>query len=166
MYIQIDAQGNPKSFPMVPENIESIMGKKLQEISDEELRAAGYAEIKHYIEPPKEVWYDISRGQIVRNDQGEVEQLWNRIELSPQEKVRSWLLGPRDFKMMTSDWTQLADAPLDAPMKAAWAVYRQALRDMTDVHDWATMKSPEEIVWPEEPHRMSKDDPNKWLKTS
>jgi hypothetical protein len=27
-----------------------------------------------------------------------------------------------------SDWTQLADAPVD---KAAWAVYRQALRDIT-----------------------------------
>ena len=28
-----------------------------------------------------------------------------------------------------SDWTQVADAPVD---KAAWATYRQALRDITE----------------------------------
>jgi len=166
MFIQIDAQGNPKSFPMVPENIESIIGKKQQDICKEELTPNGFAEIKNWAEPPREVWYDVSRGQIVKNDQGEIEQLWNRHELSVEEKVRSWLLGPRENKMLLSDWTQLADAPLDAETKAAWATYRQALRDMTDQHDWAAMKSPEEISWPVMPHKFSKDDPAKWLKLS
>jgi hypothetical protein len=57
-------------------------------------------------------------------------------------------------------------AQLDAETKAAWATYRQALRDMTDQHDWAAMKSPEEISWPVMPHKFSKDDPAKWLKLS
>lgn len=34
----------------------------------------------------------------------------------------------RNQKLAVSDWTQLADAPVD---KAAWAAYRQALRDIT-----------------------------------
>jgi len=32
----------------------------------------------------------------------------------------------RDLLLVASDWTQVADAPVD---KAAWATYRQALRD-------------------------------------
>jgi len=42
-----------------------------------------------------------------------------------------------------SDWTQVADAPVDA---AAWAVYRQKLRDVPQ--DFA---SPDDVVWPEQP---------------
>jgi hypothetical protein len=39
------------------------------------------------------------------------------------EMVRIW----RDRKLAASDWTQIADAPVD---KLAWATYRQALRDL------------------------------------
>ena len=35
----------------------------------------------------------------------------------------------RDQLLKDSDWTQVADAPVDA---TAWATYRQALRDITD----------------------------------
>ncbi len=34
----------------------------------------------------------------------------------------------RDAKLAETDWTQVADAPVD---KAVWATYRQALRDIT-----------------------------------
>ena len=44
------------------------------------------------------------------------------------------------------DWTQGADSPLSAASKAAWAVYRQALRDITLQPDW-----PLTVVWPEPP---------------
>jgi len=40
-----------------------------------------------------------------------------------------WLDGcrrHRDLLLAASDWTQLPDAPVD---RAAWATYRQALRD-------------------------------------
>jgi hypothetical protein len=39
------------------------------------------------------------------------------------EMVRIW----RDRKLAASDWTQTLDSPVD---KAAWATYRQALRDL------------------------------------
>lgn len=48
----------------------------------------------------------------------------------------------RNALLLSSDWTQLADAPVDA---AVWAEYRQALRDITDQPD------PFNIVWPTEP---------------
>lgn len=46
----------------------------------------------------------------------------------------------RDRLLAASDWTQVADAPVDS---AAWAVYRQALRDIPQ--DFAT---PDAVVWP------------------
>ena len=42
-----------------------------------------------------------------------------------------------------SDWTQVEDAPVD---KAAWAAYRQALRDIPDQPGF-----PFTIIWPEAP---------------
>jgi hypothetical protein len=39
------------------------------------------------------------------------------------EQVRLW----RNTELVRTDWTQVADAPVDAQ---AWAVYRQALRDL------------------------------------
>jgi hypothetical protein len=49
----------------------------------------------------------------------------------------------RGEKLKDSDWTQVADAPVD---KAAWAVYRQALRDVT-----AQAGFPWTVEWPEQP---------------
>ncbi len=49
----------------------------------------------------------------------------------------------RDALLATSDWTQVADAPVD---QAAWATYRQALRDVP-----AQAGFPEAIDWPVAP---------------
>ena len=38
-------------------------------------------------------------------------------------QLRLW----RDAELARTDWTQVADAPVNA---SAWAVYRQALRDL------------------------------------
>lgn len=48
----------------------------------------------------------------------------------------------RNMLLADCDWTQLPDASADA---AAWAVYRQALRDITDQSD------PFNIQWPTTP---------------
>lgn len=49
----------------------------------------------------------------------------------------------RNAKLSESDWTQVADAPVD---KAAWATYRQALRDIS-----AQEGFPWDIIWPVAP---------------
>lgn len=52
----------------------------------------------------------------------------------------------RDAKLAECDWTQLPDAPITAEEKAAWATYRQALRDVPETADadgWVT--------WPKRP---------------
>jgi len=53
------------------------------------------------------------------------------------------LRGRRDGLLFGSVWTQSADAPVD---KAAWATYRQALRDLL-----ANTTDPENAAWPTPP---------------
>jgi len=40
------------------------------------------------------------------------------------------LRGYRDQELSLSDWTQVPDGPLDSTTKAAWATYREKLRDL------------------------------------
>jgi hypothetical protein len=49
----------------------------------------------------------------------------------------------RGDKLKDSDWTQVADAPVD---QAAWATYRQSLRDITTQEGF-----PWTVQWPEQP---------------
>ena len=54
-------------------------------------------------------------------------------------RLRYW----RDGELARTDWTQVADAPVD---KAAWATYRQSLRDLP-----ASNIDPRKIVLPVAP---------------
>lgn len=58
--------------------------------------------------------------------------------LNTADEVRA----KRNQLLVQSDWTQVADVPVD---KAAWATYRQLLRDIT-----AQEGFPLEVIWPEE----------------
>lgn len=52
----------------------------------------------------------------------------------------------RDAKLASCDWTQIPDAPLNVQDKAAWATYRQVLRDLPE-----NTEDPAAPVWPDEP---------------
>jgi len=49
----------------------------------------------------------------------------------------------RNALLTASDWTQVADTPVD---QSAWANYRQSLRDITQQDSF-----PDNIVWPAQP---------------
>lgn len=70
-----------------------------------------------------------------------------RSDFDPEEVPTEWWLERmrinRDRLLAESDWTQVADAPVD---HAAWAAYRQALRDFP-----ATWVPSEEVNFPEPP---------------
>lgn len=59
------------------------------------------------------------------------------------ERALTALRRERDRLLSESDWTQQADAPVDA---AAWAKYRQELRDLP-----STTKDVESPKWPTPP---------------
>ena len=67
----------------------------------------------------------------------------NDPDTIPDEWVWERLRIKRNAELAASDWTQVADAACD---KAAWAEYRQALRDLPD-----NTTDPREAVWPTPP---------------
>ena len=64
------------------------------------------------------------------------------IAFTDAEQAKS-VRQSRTEKLKDSDWTQVADAPVD---QAAWAAYRQALRDITSQEGF-----PWTVEWPEQP---------------
>lgn len=71
-----------------------------------------------------------------------VSNLENDDEVSDEiylARMRFW----RDKELIKTDWTQLADSVCD---KAAWATYRQALRDLP-----ASNSDPRKIELPKVP---------------
>lgn len=68
------------------------------------------------------------------------------IKINPAaaaEKAAAAVRAERDRLLAASDWTQVKDAPVD---QAAWAAYRQALRDISQQSGF-----PETVTWPSKP---------------
>jgi len=68
---------------------------------------------------------------------------WDGSQFTPPADTWDDIRNDRDARLKGSDWTQVADAPVDAQ---AWADYRQALRDVPQ-----TFAAPDEVVWPTAP---------------
>ena len=64
----------------------------------------------------------------------------------PYEVFWERLRSQRNYRLATSDWSQLTDAPLTSAEKTAWALYRQELRDLP-----ANTEDSKEIIWPSQP---------------
>jgi len=61
----------------------------------------------------------------------------------PYDETAASVRKQRNILLANSDWTQLADSVVD---KAAWANYRQALRDIPTQSGF-----PYDITWPTQP---------------
>jgi hypothetical protein len=59
------------------------------------------------------------------------------------EKKSAQARSERDQLLSASDWTQVADAPVD---QSAWAAYRQSLRDVPQQAGF-----PSNVTWPSKP---------------
>ena len=70
----------------------------------------------------------------------EMEAAWTA---SANDRAAAEIRTERNSKLTQSDWTQVADTPVN---KAAWATYRQALRDIPNQAGF-----PNAVTWPVEP---------------
>lgn len=62
------------------------------------------------------------------------------------KRLASDVLAKRKMLLNSTDWTQLPNGPLTAEKQAAWATYRQALRDITKQSGYPT-----NVEWPVPP---------------
>jgi len=113
----------------------------------------GYVRVQPAGQPAEDAMKVVTQGQPILVD-GVWTQVWVQSdkytaeELTAQNAVKEdnekqEVRDKRDSLLQMSDWTQLADAPVD---KNAWATYRQALRDVP-----AQSGFPWTITWPDAP---------------
>lgn len=79
-------------------------------------------------------------------------QTWTVVEMSDEEKAAATeaqstkVKNERNLLLYRCDWTQLADSPLTDAERAAWASYRQTLRDLPQQAGF-----PWSVEWPVQP---------------
>lgn len=100
--------------------------------------------------PGLDYYYDFATGEIVKMPpKPEGYYKWDYA-------THSWILdydaaaadvtAKRDKLLLDSDWTQLPDVPLTEEQKAAWASYRQELRDIPQQSGY-----PFNVIYPTQP---------------
>jgi len=90
---------------------------------------------------PKSEWDQWPRESRLFAESGLTPAPWS--DTRTQEQLFAELRVQRNKLLSESDWTQLPDAQVNA---AAWATYRQALRDLP-----ANTADPANPVWPTKP---------------
>lgn len=131
LYIQTDANGRPSRWAS-----SDFAGAAHTAPSNVDLQAIYFksSEMRYLPEAPDDFYlWDLSSESWVPDEEAAWEAL--RIE--------------RNRTLAASDWTQVPDAPVD---QAAWAAYRQQLRDLP-----STTTDPFNVQWPQSPTETQKD---------
>lgn len=151
-YIKIDKNKDPVGNPLLWDTLEMLLGVSVSEITDEILSKEGYAVFQHS-RSDATLGHCVETTEYFMDTDGIVR---NKIDITPysqEELMDICVKTPRRARLATCDWTQTIDAPLTTAQKAAWATYRQALRDLPT--QYPNVKKPEEVVWPVDPDRQA-----------
>jgi hypothetical protein len=111
-------------------------------LSDETLASFNVYPVEVAPEPAHDPMVQVLVRNTPVNAGGKWSQGWT-VQNRPQEEAAAAIRAARNQKLSDSDWTQLADSPEN---KAAWATYRQALRDIPTQAGF-----PWEVQWPTQP---------------
>jgi hypothetical protein len=114
-------------------------------IGDIQIDPAGMADYAHveWVDPPEFDPLTQTRTQLQPQRQGDQWFMVWQVAQIPDAEMAAKVRKDRNQKLKDSDWTQVADAPVD---KAAWAAYRQELRDISSQTGF-----PWDITWPVQP---------------
>ena len=143
MYVKLNSDNQPVSFPYSVSRLrDENPGTSFPAvISDETLAAHCVFPVVATAVPD----YDSKTHRVTQNVRrigADWTQSWTVEELS-EESASENIRGLRNQLLADTDYTQLADASGDT---AAWATYRQALRDIP-----AQDGFPFTVTWPTEP---------------
>jgi hypothetical protein len=91
---------------------------------------------------------NVTTGEIVQvpyttEEQAEYDLKKAAWDAGANDRKAAEVRAERNVKLSATDWTQIADATVD---KAAWATYRQALRNIPTQSGF-----PNTIIWPDAP---------------
>lgn len=116
----------------------------LADTSSERLYQMGWRILKGTPKPADGQKYEYASPYTFDADEDCVFGTWNVVpESFFTDQSAKAARGDRDALLEESDWTQVADAPVD---QQPWAVYRQALRDVPQQTGF-----PSDVTWPTKP---------------
>ena len=116
-------------------------------LSDELLDSLGYARVKATLAPTELHGRAVTKGGITEVN-GVYTQEW-AVDDSNLNVMAGLRQGRNDL-LTRCDYTQATDTTQTVTDKAAWATYRQELRDLP-----ANTPDPENIVWPNSPSSIT-----------
>lgn len=85
-------------------------------------------------------------GMTIAPDANGDPQAVDPVSLLTTEELMERLRADRDRLLSACDWTQMPDSALTDELRADWAAYRQALRDLPE-----TVSDPAAVEWPVAP---------------
>lgn len=68
---------------------------------------------------------------------------WSREQKLAEKGYLKFFRTVRNQCLTDSDWSMMPDAPLSEPQRAAWRMYRQALRDLPQTTDLGSPDFPQ-----------------------
>ncbi len=151
LFIQIK-DGQPVGYPIVEDNFRQIFPNTSfpTYFTADTVEWLGYGIYDFSNQPENLGRYEkVVEVAPVRNEYGIWRQTWAVANMDDAEKQvtddakAKSMRVERNRRLSACDWTQLADAPVDA---AAWASYRQGLRDVPNQAGF-----PWEVSWPVTP---------------
>jgi len=150
LFIQL-LEGQPVGYPIAEENFRQLFPYTSfpNYFTADTVEPLGYG-IYDFSNAPETGRYEKTiEVAPVRNEYGIWRQTYSVVSMTNEEKsvvdtIKAAVIREqRNAKLTFCDWTQVADALVD---KAAWAAYRQSLRDITNQPGF-----PWDIIWPEAP---------------
>lgn len=150
MLIKI-ANHQPVGEPVSEEAFRRLHGNVSfpQALTPEAVQPFGYGIFIEKEKPKLGVFEKAVNAEPIETSAGIWQRQWQVQEMSEEEKDEASLRQAAKIRderrklLRASDWTQLADAPVNA---SVWAAYRRALRDVPEQAGF-----PWEITWPIEP---------------
>lgn len=148
-YVLLNADGDVDRYPYtLTDLIIANPGTSFAtSISDETAAEFNCYPVTPTDQPAEDHTINLSRTAVKQNNQW-VEQ-WVSTPATPEQIAERTTAKARDVRAQRNqrladcDWTQLPDAPVNT---AAWATYRQELRDISGQAGF-----PWSIIWPTEP---------------
>lgn len=117
--------------------------------SDELVQNLGLDAIFESPQPTTTRYQTAYKNGVEQDANGKWVWAWHIAELDEEAKAAkdaeqaAAVRATRDQRLFESDWTQLADAPVD---QVVWATYRQSLRNLSEQPGF-----PWDITWPVKP---------------
>jgi len=124
-------------------------GPSFDQITPEVMQACGADPVFEGQQPTLTRYQTAAMQGVVKQSDGNWYTNWIAVDMDEAAKAAAdarqgdAVRQDRNARLSESDWTQLADAPVDA---AAWSAYRAALRDVPQQEGF-----PWDVTWPTKP---------------